>query len=211
MNRQTKTLVLTFLLPLTERLPVFCSRWTNRIPEDFSKVRHAFTLLNLRQSERIDSPDTDEAGVREGVCAPPPSDSAFSRLVRYSVDIKYDYNNLAIQLIGEALIRRMVRLGLLKDNERKLDYVLGLTTSQFLERRLQTLVQKRNLAQSIHHARVLIFQKHIAVGKQTVNIPSYMVRVSSEQHIQRSATSVFKTGKAGRMKRKRAQGGGGDD
>merc|ERR1712079_745351 len=59
---------------------------------------------------------------------------------------------------GEALIRRMVRLGLLKDNERKLDYVLGLTTSQFLERRLQTLVQKRNLAQSIHHARVLIFQ-----------------------------------------------------
>merc|ERR1712032_687408 len=50
---------------------------------------------------------------------------------------------------GEALIRRMVRLGLLKDNERKLDYVLGLTTSQFLERRLQTLVQKRRLANSI--------------------------------------------------------------
>jgi len=41
---------------------------------------------------------------------------------------------------GEALIRRMVRLGLLKENQRKLDYVLGLTTSQLLERRLQTLV-----------------------------------------------------------------------
>ena len=109
---------------------------------------------------------------------------------------------------GEALIRRMVRLGLLKDNERKLDYVLGLTTSQYLERRLQTLVQKRNLATSIHQARVLIFQKHIAVGRQTVNIPSFMVRVSSEQHIQRSASSVFKNGKPGRMKRKRAAGGG---
>merc|ERR1712037_625534 len=94
---------------------------------------------------------------------------------------------------GEALIRRMVRLGLLRDTERKLDYVLGLTTSQFLERRLQTLVQK-----------------HIAVGKQTVNIPSYMVRVSSEQHIQRSATSVFKTVKNGRMKRRKS-GGGGDE
>ena len=102
----------------------------------------------------------------------------------------------------------MVRLGLLKDNERKLDYVLGLTTSQFLERRLQTLVQKRMLASSIHHARVLIFQKHIAVGKQTVNIPSFMVRVSSEQHIQKSATSVFRTGKMGRFKRKKAAGGG---
>merc|ERR1712032_482797 len=112
---------------------------------------------------------------------------------------------------GEALIRRMVRLGLLKDNERKLDYVLGLTTSQFLERRLQTLVQKRNLASSIHHARVLIGQRHIAVGKQMVNIPSFMVRVSSEQHIQRSATSCFKTGKPGRMKRKKAAGGGGDE
>jgi len=102
----------------------------------------------------------------------------------------------------------MVRLGLLKDNERKLDYVLGLTTSQYMERRLQTLVQKRNLATSIHQARVLIFQKHIAVGRQTVNIPSFMVRVSSEQHIQRSASSVFKNGKPGRMKRKRAANGG---
>jgi small subunit ribosomal protein S9e len=41
---------------------------------------------------------------------------------------------------GDAIIRRIVRLGLLKRNERKLDYVLGLTTNQFMERRLQTLV-----------------------------------------------------------------------
>ena len=105
----------------------------------------------------------------------------------------------------------MVRLGLLKDTERKLDYVLGLTTSQFLERRLQTLVQKRRLANSIHHARILVRQGHIAVGKQEVNVPSFMVRVSSEPHIQRSATSVFKTGKPGRVKRKKAAAGGGDD
>jgi hypothetical protein len=34
-----------------------------------------------------------------------------------------------------------------------------------------------------------------------------MVRVSSEQHIQLAPTSVFKTGKNGRVKRKRAAGG----
>jgi len=101
----------------------------------------------------------------------------------------------------------MVRLGLLKDSERKLDYVLGLTIAQFLERRLQTLVVKRKLAASIHHARVLIRQKHVAVGKQMVNIPSFMVRVSSEQHIQNSANSVFKTGKLGRAQRKKANAG----
>ena len=123
-------------------------------------------------------------------------------------NLKIDYNFITL---GEALIRRMVRLGLLKDSERKLDYVLGLTIAQFLERRLQTLVVKRKLASSVHHARVLIRQKHIAVGKQMVNIPSFMVRVSSEQHIQNSATSVFKTGKLGRTKRKRQAGGAKDE
>lgn len=106
----------------------------------------------------------------------------------------------------------MTRLGLLKASERKLDYVLGLTVSQFMERRLQTLVVKRKLASSIHHSRTLIRGRHIAVGKQMVNIPSFLVRTSSEQHIQHSATSTIKTGKPGRQKRKKAAGGkGGDD
>ena len=37
---------------------------------------------------------------------------------------------------GHALIRRMVRLGLLAEDERKLDFVLGLTLPSFLARRL---------------------------------------------------------------------------
>ena len=111
------------------------------------------------------------------------------------------------QFEGDAIIRRIVKLGLLKENERKLDYVLGLTTNQFMERRLQTLVAQRKLAYSVHHARVMIRQRHIAIGKQLVNIPSYLVRVSSEQHIAIAPTSVFKTGAMGRMKKKRAAGG----
>jgi small subunit ribosomal protein S9e len=43
----------------------------------------------------------------------------------------------------------------------QLDYVLALTPQDFLERRLQTLVFKQGLAKSIHHARVLIRQRHI--------------------------------------------------
>ena len=70
-----------------------------------------------------------------------------------------------------------------------------------MERRLQTLVCQRKLANS---ARILIRQRHIAVGKQLVDIPSYMVRVSSEQHIQIAPTSVFKTNELGRVKRKKA-------
>ena len=62
---------------------------------------------------------------------------------------------------GNALLRRLVRIGVLDESRMKLDYVLGLRIEDFLERRLQTQVFKLGLAKSIHHARVLIFQRHI--------------------------------------------------
>jgi len=71
----------------------------------------------------------------------------------------------------------------------KLDYVLGLRVEDFLERRLQTQVFKSGLAKSIHHARVLIRQRHIRVRKQVVNIPSFIVRLDSQKHIDFSLRS----------------------
>lgn len=62
---------------------------------------------------------------------------------------------------GNALMRRMFRYGLLDESQEGLDYVLALQPSDFMERRLQTLVFKLGLAKSIHHARVLIRQRHI--------------------------------------------------
>lgn len=62
---------------------------------------------------------------------------------------------------GAALIRRLQRIGVLDETKAKLDYVLSLTVGDFLERRLQTQVLKLGLAKSIHHARVLIRQRHI--------------------------------------------------
>lgn len=62
---------------------------------------------------------------------------------------------------GNALIRRLVRVGVLDESRMKLDYVLALKVEDFLERRLQTCVFKLGLAKSIHHARVLIRQRHI--------------------------------------------------
>jgi small subunit ribosomal protein S9e len=62
---------------------------------------------------------------------------------------------------GEALLRRMNRYGLLGEGQNKLDYVLALTVENFLQRRLQTIIFKNGMAKSIHHARVLIRQRHI--------------------------------------------------
>jgi len=79
-------------------------------------------------------------------------------------------------------------------------------------------VYKQSLAKSIHHARVLIRQRHIRVGKQLVNIPSFLVRVDSEKHIDFATTSPYGQGRKGRVARRReaqraaaAGGGGGDD
>ncbi|KAK6341890.1 40S ribosomal protein S9 [Orbilia blumenaviensis] len=112
---------------------------------------------------------------------------------------------------GNALIRRLVRAGILDDSRMKLDYVLALKIEDFLERRLQTQVYKLGLAKSIHHARVLIRQRHIRVGKQIVNVPSFVVRLDSQKHIDFALTSPFGGGRAGRTKRKRSKAGEGGD
>lgn len=133
---------------------------------------------------------------------------------------------------GNALIRRLVRIGVLDESRMKLDYVLALKVEDFLERRLQTCVYKLGLAKSIHHARVLIKQRHIryvtqahqlhgcmltirySVGKQIVNVPSYMVRLDSQKHIDFALTSPFGGGRPGRVRRKKAkaaEGGEGEE
>merc|ERR1719509_432842 len=116
---------------------------------------------------------------------------------------------------GNALLRRLVRIGVLDENRMKLDYVLGLKIEDFLERRLQTQVFKLGLAKSIHHARVLIRQRHIRVRKQMVDIPSFIVRLDSQKHVDFALTSPFGGGRPGRVKRKNAKKGkgskGGDD
>merc|ERR1712093_6061 len=113
---------------------------------------------------------------------------------------------------GQALLKRMTTYGILEEDKMRLDYVLSLKIENFLDRRLQTLVFKRGLAKSIHHARVLIRQRHIRVGRQIVNVPSFMVRVESQPHIEFSLNSPFGGGRAGRVKRRNlANKGGGVD
>merc|ERR1712038_1657704 len=105
---------------------------------------------------------------------------------------------------GEALLRRLKRYGLLAEEEEELDFVLQMNIQKLLERRLQTKVFKQGLAKSIHQARVLIKQRHIRVGKQLVDVPSFMVRVDSEKHIDFAVNSPYGQGRPGRVARRRA-------
>ncbi|KAK1429854.1 hypothetical protein QVD17_12126 [Tagetes erecta] len=72
---------------------------------------------------------------------------------------------------GEALMRRLNRYGLLDESQNKLDYVLALTVQR------NVCLQPYNMWKM--------------VGRQVVNVPSFMVRVDSQKHIDFSLTSPF--------------------
>jgi small subunit ribosomal protein S9e len=52
-----------------------------------------------------------------------------------------------------------------------------------------------------------------SVGKQVVNVPSFVVRLESQKHIDFSLTSPYGGGRPGRVKRRRQRlaAGGGDE
>ena len=101
---------------------------------------------------------------------------------------------------GNALIRRLIRTGILDEEKAKLDYVLGLKIEDLLERRLQTQVFQLGLAKSIHHARVLIRQRHIRYSC----LLSLRGTLIFHLFLYFALTSPYGGGRPGRVKRKRA-------
>ena len=80
------------------------------------------------------------------------------------------------------LLERLYRLGLLKQDS-KVEDVLNLRLKNILERRLQTLVCKKQLAKTMRQARQFITHEHIAVGSRKITNPSYLVSIEEEPHI----------------------------
>jgi small subunit ribosomal protein S4 len=80
------------------------------------------------------------------------------------------------------LLDRLHRLGILPE-ESALDDVLDLRLEDILERRLQTLVFHKGLAQSMQQARQLITHGHIAIEGRRVSTPSYLVLKNEETKI----------------------------
>jgi len=90
--------------------------------------------------------------------------------------------------LEKQLLNRLNRLGILSETA-ALDDVLDLSIEDILERRLQTMVFRRGLAKSMQQARQLITHRHIAIGEQRVQSPSYMVLRDEEPKITYASTS----------------------
>ena len=80
------------------------------------------------------------------------------------------------------LLSKLNKMALV-DKNATLDDVLALTLEKLLERRLQTIVFKRGLANTPKQARQYIVHGHIAVDGSKVKWPSYLVNVDEEDKI----------------------------
>lgn len=78
------------------------------------------------------------------------------------------------------LINRLHDLGLLKEEQLNLDYILNLTVEDLLERRLQTMLWRKGLAKTVHQARQIVSHKKVVIGDSIVNKPGYLVNVKEE-------------------------------
>lgn len=88
----------------------------------------------------------------------------------------------------QLLRARLNKLGLITE-ETALGDVLGFSTEQILDRRLQTIVHKKGLARSPSQARQFIGHEHILVNGKKINAPGYLVTRDEEHNITFSPTS----------------------
>ncbi|MFP4529971.1 MAG: 30S ribosomal protein S4 [Halodesulfurarchaeum sp.] len=100
-----------------------------------------------------------------------------------------NYRREARRLLGrveeepsEEFIQRLRRIGVL-DAEETLDDVLSLDVTDVLERRLQTVVYRKGLANTVSQARQFVTHGHITIDDRRVTTPSYTVEVDEEDAI----------------------------
>ena len=80
------------------------------------------------------------------------------------------------------LLDSLFKLGLVEKNA-ELDDVLGLTVEKLLERRLQTVVMKKGIANTQKQARQYIVHGHIAINGRRTRWPSLLVKKEDEQAV----------------------------
>jgi small subunit ribosomal protein S4 len=89
------------------------------------------------------------------------------------------------------MIAKLYKRGLVQENSR-LEDVLTLSVQDLLERRLQTYIFRRGMAQSLFQARQLISHGHIEIEGRKVTSPSYQVRIMDEETLNFSESSPMR-------------------
>lgn len=108
----------------------------------------------------------------------------------------------------EALLLKKTYEQGLTEKEATIDSILGLKIESILERRLQTMLLKKNLANTPLQARQFITHGHIAIDSIKVTSPSYLTKIHEENKItyipKSSLNQTFKPKEKEEPKPKRA-------
>ncbi len=110
--------------------------------------------------------------------------------------------NLAKQLITasdedkNAFVERLKKKGFEVES---IADALGLDKEDWLKRRLQTIVHKKGFANKPKQARQFITHKHVSIGNQVVNIPSYQVSLEEENLVKCDIVLKIKEEKKGKV------------
>ena len=88
------------------------------------------------------------------------------------------------------LMQSLSKIGLVDQNS-TLDDVLNLQVNDLLERRLQTIAQKKLYFKTPYQARQAIVHGHVMIENSVVTIPSYVVKIEEEEKIRLIPESRF--------------------
>ena len=94
------------------------------------------------------------------------------------------------ELEKSQLLTRLASLGIIEDSAH-LEDVLTISQKDLMERRLQTLVFKKNLSRSLKQARQFITHRHILINDQLITAPSYLVTKAEEAKISFISSSAL--------------------
>jgi small subunit ribosomal protein S4 len=80
------------------------------------------------------------------------------------------------------LLEKVRKYGLIYENA-GIDDILDLKLPDIMKRRLQSIVIKKGLANTMLQARQFIVHEHIMVGNKTISAPSYLVSLAEEDGV----------------------------
>lgn len=81
------------------------------------------------------------------------------------------------------VIQKANSLGLIREND-GLEGLLTLNVTDILDRRIQTAVERRGLADTVKEARQIVVHGHVYVNGERVNTPGYLLTQEEEQELE---------------------------
>ena len=135
--------------------------WDRSLLEQESKLLDVYGLKNKREVRRVDAVLRKKRRMAKHVLALPLEKRAANE---------------------KELLDSLINAGIMRGTPH-LNDVLSLNVEAFLERRLETLVWRKHLANTVKQARQFITHGHIGIDGQKITVPSYLVSKSEEKGI----------------------------